>query len=86
MVETTKKMFEQVNEFLELYKEEIGLNDIRNMDDETFKALKLTLGIVKTYEELLIKEAEAMSKIETLERKIDSMDSKMIVLMKRTEE
>lgn len=86
MVDTTKKLFEQADELMELAAKDMSIQDLKNMDTDSFKALQLTLKIMDTAKELSMKQAEAMRKITEIEnklKKLDEIDKKLDKLLSK---
>lgn len=74
MVETTKKLFEQVDELMELTAKGMGIQDLKNMDTDSFKTLQLTLKLMDTAKELSMKQAKTMCRISEIESKLKTLD------------
>lgn len=74
MVETTKKLFEQIDELLGLAVKTMDIQDLKNIDADELQATQLTLKMLDTAKELSMKEAEAMSRITEIENKLKKLD------------
>lgn len=71
MVKTTEKLMEQVNELMNIYLAQMySMEMITEIPEDAFKALKLSIEIMKTSKELALKQAEA---IEAQNEKLDKI-------------
>lgn len=71
MVKTTEKLMEQVNELMNLCLAQMSpMEMIAETPEDAFKALKLSIEIMKTSKELALKQAEA---IEAQNEKLDKI-------------
>lgn len=69
MLETTKKLMEQIDEFMETGMQSMNVMDVLNsMDENTLKMYKSCMDILNTSKELAIKQAEI---IEDQNEKLD---------------
>lgn len=57
MLETTKKLYEELNELLEQVVKNV---DVRYMSEDDLKTIQLTMKIVETSKDLMVKEANMM--------------------------
>lgn len=57
MLETTKKLYEELNELLEQVVKNV---DVRYMSEDDLKTIQLTMKIVETLKDLMVKEANMM--------------------------
>ena len=86
MVETTKKLFEQVDELLGLTVKTMDIQDLKNIDADKLQAMQLTFKMLDTAKKLSMKEAEAMSRITEIEnklKKLDEIDKKLDKLLSK---
>lgn len=86
MVETTKKLFEQVDELMELAGKAMDIQDLKHMDADSLKAMQLTFKMFDTAKELSMKQAETMSRITEIEnklKKLDEIDKKLDKLLSK---
>lgn len=77
MVKATEKLFEQVDELMMLTSKCFDIREFKSMDPDMLRALQLTLEMMDTAKELSMKQAEAMSKIDAIDKKLDKLLSKM---------
>ena len=71
MVKTTEKLMEQVNELMNICLAQMSpMEMITETSEDAFKALKLSIEIMKTSKELALKQAEA---IEAQNEKLDKI-------------
>lgn len=76
MVKATEKLFEQVDELMMLTSKCFDIREFKSMDPDMLRALQLTLEMMDTAKELSMKQAEAMSKIDAIDKKLDKLLSK----------
>lgn len=67
MLETTKKLFEECDELMEIGMSKMSLNEI---SEDDFKAFKKTMNLLDTSKKLAIKQAEI---IEQQNEKLDKI-------------
>ena len=70
MRETTERLFREMDELMDLCTAQFGASDIANMDDETFKALRLSMRIIETSKQLTM---ECVDMMETQDKKLDKI-------------
>ena len=73
MVKATEKLFEQVDELMMLTSKCFDIREFKSMDPDMLRALQLTLEMMDTAKELSMKQAEAMSKIDAIDKKLDKL-------------
>lgn len=76
MVKATEKLFEQVDELMMLTSKCFDIREFKSMDPDMLRALQLILEMMDTAKELSMKQAEAMSKIDAIDKKLDKLLSK----------
>lgn len=77
MLETTKKFVDEINEMKTLaIKSTFDEDMVKNMNEKDLEAMQLTLKIIDTMSELLIKEAEMM----------EETNKKLDIVLKKLEE
>ena len=76
MVKATEKLFEQVDELMTLTSKCFDIREFKSMDPDRLRVLQLTLEMMDTAKELSMKQAEAMSKIDAIDKKLDKLLSK----------
>ena len=76
MVKATEKLFEQVDELMMLTSKCFDIREFKSMDPDMLRALQLALEMMDTAKELSMKQAEAMSKIDAIDKKLDELLSK----------
>lgn len=76
MVKATEKLFEQVDELMMLTSKCFDIREFKSMDPDMLRALQLALEMMDTAKELSMKQAEAMSKIDAIDKKLDKLLSK----------
>lgn len=76
MVKATEKLFEQVDELMMLISKRFDIQEFKSMDPDMLRALQLALEMMDTAKELSMKQAEAMSKIDAIDKKLDELLSK----------
>lgn len=57
MLETTKKLYEELNELLEQVVKNVN---VRYMSEDDLKTIQITMKIVETSKDLMVKEANMM--------------------------
>lgn len=71
MLETTKKLLNEVEEFMKLGMSTLDVTEmLEGMDETTFKMYKLMLNMIDTSKELAVKQAELM---EEQDKKLDKI-------------
>lgn len=70
MLKTTKKLIEQVDEIKKATFAQFGVEDVLDLDDETFKMVKVSMAMYDTAMELAVKQAEI---IESLDKKTNEL-------------
>lgn len=73
MVETTKKLMEQIDEVTTFFVSKIDAEDIKEMDEGVLLMLKKGLKIMDTAKELSMEQAKAMDRLERIEDKLDKL-------------
>lgn len=71
MVDETKKLYEQIDELMDLACKQFGYKELKNLTSEDLAAMKLFIGMMETAKEISLQQAEAMEKINALEKKLD---------------
>lgn len=70
MLKTTKKLIGQMEEVKKMTLAQFGVEDVLDLDDETFKMAKVTMEMYDTALELSLKQAEV---IDALDKKTDEL-------------
>ena len=70
MVNTTKKLIEEIHEVKELAIKELGSDIFNDMNGKEFELLKRIFNIVNTSEEVMLKQANLL---ETINYKLDRL-------------
>lgn len=70
MLKTTKKLIEQLEEVKKMAFAQFGIEDVLDLDDESFKMAKVTMEMYDTALELSLKQAEV---IDALDKKTDEL-------------
>lgn len=73
MVETVKKLYEEVDELSNICMRNFEISSFVNMGEDEFRALKTMFGLLNTCKELSLKQAEML---ENMNRKIDELYKK----------
>jgi hypothetical protein len=74
MLKTTTNLIEGIHELEDLMMKEIGTDIIEDMDSDQFVLLKKAFELMKTSEELMLKQAETF---ESMNNKLDRLLEKM---------
>lgn len=74
MVEVAQKLSKQVDELMELAGKTMNIQSLKTMDDESFKALQLSLKMADTAKDFLMEEAKAMDRIERIEEELKKLN------------
>ena len=83
MLEASKKLVEVVDEvFNEVVKNNLSITNIETIDAKDLKQMQLVIKLMKATNELIIKEAETLDKIET---KMDQIKIKLDLLSLKQE-
>lgn len=74
MLETSKKFVEEVNELKDLCMGQIGNQEmLMNLDGDSLKLIQISMKLIDTSNELILKQAELMNKIKYMEMKLDKI-------------
>lgn len=72
MLKTSKKFVEEVNELKDLCMGQIGNQEmLMNLDGDSLKLIQISMKLINTSNELILKQAEAIERLEHMERKLD---------------
>lgn len=82
MLKTTRKLMGQCDDIMKMAMEQIGVKDVLEMDDETFKMTKASMEMYITAMELAEKQAEI---IEDMNNKIDQLIEINKILLSKAE-
>ena len=76
MLDETKKLYEQIDELMELACKQMGFKGLKDLTTEDLNTIKLVTGMMETAKELSMQQAKAMEKIDELEKKLDLLLAK----------
>ena len=78
MLKTTEKLIKQCNEIKEVAFAQFGMEDVLELDDETFKMVKVSMEMYNTAMELAMKQAEIIDSLDKKTNELLEMNKKLL--------
>ena len=78
MLKATKKLIEQAAEIKKVTFARFGVEDVLDLDDETFKMVKVSMEMYDTAMELAVRQAEIIESLDKKTNELLEMNKKLL--------